>query len=241
MPAHQHGKEMVTVKVGSGKQYQEFVVHKTPASALSKYFSSALNSGFKEASENIITLKDHHPVAFAVWYHYLYSGQVSADATFFMQSQTTEDVFWLRTLKLADFTMVHPLLVIAYERLRILFGSNQRNVPSIDFIDELYDDSPQEKIQQYIVAHTVFWIQQTSSGDWKEWKNLIERQTEFGVAVAVHYAKVRSDIYQGDKSHPASDQALVADVLFPEPKNETKEEGGGDAEGAEGAEDENTE
>lgn len=41
------------------------------------------------------------------------------------------------------------------------------------FIEELYDDAPQEKIQWYVVAHCYHHIYR-SHHDWKPWKDAIE-------------------------------------------------------------------
>ena len=222
MPAHQHGKEMVTVIVGNDSDSEEFSIHQSLACAASQYFRAALNSGFQGSTTNTVKLGHECPMAFAVLYHFLYTGQVSEDTTFYTQNRIPEDLHWLRTLKLADFTFVHSLLLVAYERLRQMFSVNSSRIPSTAFIDELYDDAPQEKLQQYIVGHTVYWIRNRSSDDWKEWKAVLERKADFGVGVAVHFAKYHSNVYLGYKQHPMQDHALYADEIYPEPKAQVK-------------------
>ena len=224
MPAHQHGKDMITVKVGKDELCQEFSIHKNLICAISPYFKGALNPGFKTSVDKTVKLEEECPMAFAVLYHFLYTSKVSDETTFYTEGKIPKDLHWLRTLKLADFTLVHPLLLIAYERVRQLFSSTGNRVPSIAFIDELYDEVPLVNLQQYIVGHTVFWIRGLSDQDWKEWKAVLDRRPQFGVAVAVQFAKYHSDLYLGHKKHPIKDHALYADEMFPEPKQEVKTE-----------------
>ena len=227
MPAHQHGTEMITVKVGKNEASQEFSVHKDLICAVSPYFKGALNPGFQTSVDKTVKLENECPMAFAVLHHFLYTGIVSDDATFYTQNQIDEDLHWLRTLKLADFTLVHPLVLIAYERLRLLFSGTSGNIPSIPFIEELYEEGPLAKLQQYVVGHAVFLIRNGDSDDcddWRNWKAILERKPEFGVAVAVQFAKHHSDLYPGHKYHPMTDPALYAHEIFPEPKKEVKTE-----------------
>jgi BTB/POZ domain len=227
MAAHQHGKEMATVKVGSGEQAQEFVIHKSLVCAASEYFRGALRSYFKESTNNTVTLEQECPLAFAVFYHFLYAGKVSEDTDFYTQSRVPEDVLWLRVLKLADFLLLHPLVVISYERIRQIFP-NKTIFPSRAFITELYDDAPQEKIQRYIVAHSAYRILNDTTADWKLWKPVLEVKEAFGTAVAVQIAKTQSTAYLGYKGYPYQDPALYTDDLFPEPKAAMSEDAGFD-------------
>ncbi len=81
-------------------------------------------------------------MAFALLYHFLYPGKMSDDTTFYTQSRIPGDVHWLRSLKLADFTLVRPLVLVAYERVRQIFSSNSNTIPSTALIEELFDDAP---------------------------------------------------------------------------------------------------
>ena len=120
--------------------------------------------------------------------------------------------------------MVHSLVLIAYERVRQIFSIAHEKVPSTAFIDELYDEAPLAKLQQYVVGHTDYWIRNGDLDDWKEWQAVLERKAQFGVAVAVQFANHYSDLYQGHKQHPIKDHALYADEIFPQPKSVIKTE-----------------
>ena len=226
LPVREHGTEMVMVKVGRHEKCQEFSVHKRLITTVSLYFKGALNPGFQTTAKDTVILEHQCPLAFAVLFNYVYTGIVYQDASFFTQSSVQDDVLWLRTLKLAHITLIHPLLLISDLRIRRLFGDDVNKVPSTAFVDELYDETPQEDLQKYIVAHTCYWIINDPAKDWKEWKALFERQPEFGVAVAVRLAKTQSMQYKGHKNHTFNDPALNADVIFPEPRAEVKMEAG---------------
>jgi hypothetical protein len=219
VPARQHGSSIVTVTVGTGLKIKTFRVHKNLLCAVSEYFQNALQKDFKEQSEGKVELTDQCPHAFATLYHYIYSGEV-LDAEFYTEALVAEDVHWLRTLKLADYVGINALVVEAYDRLKELFSSGKRasKLPTLTFIKELYDDFPQVPIQRYIVAHTVYWIANDSSTDWKDWKERFEIKADYGMDVAIHYAKIKSKVYQAHKSHPDDDAAMLADNLYPDPK-----------------------
>ena len=227
LPAHQHGTEMITVKVGRGETRQEFSVHKRLITTVSQYFEGALNPGFETTSTKDTVLLEHQcPLAFAALFHFVYTGVVYKDASFYTRYTVQDDVHWLRTLKLAHITLIHPLLLIPYVRIRQLFGVDFNKVPSTAFIDELYDDTPQEDLQKYIVGHACWWIISDPTEDWQEWESLFERQPEFGVAVATRFAKIHSMKYRGHDTHPFFDPALYAEVIFPEPYAEVEVEAG---------------
>ena len=226
VPPRSHGAEIVKVVVGRPESSRDYFVHKSLLCKASPYFSAALSGKFKEASDNRLVPSKEHPLAFEVLYHYLYTGQVQP-ADFYIHDKTPEDVLWLRMIQIADLTMIQPLLHISYERLRILFSDPQL-VPSSTFINKLYDtDTPQVKIQDYIVAHTVHANHDNNSKDWREWAAIYRSQPDYAVAVAIHQAQITSEIFDGCKTHPNSHASFNKDVIFPQPNvkpEETKEE-----------------
>ena len=102
-----HGNTVVTIKVGPAPRISDFLVHKNLIRAASSFFQAALQGHFFESTTNTVTLPDHDFHAFHVFYQYLYTRRVF-DAPFFILS-VLEDVLWLRTLKLANYTGVWPL------------------------------------------------------------------------------------------------------------------------------------
>jgi hypothetical protein len=217
MPADQHGNDIITLIIGTGESARTYSVHKELLCSASEYFRAALGTGFKEAADKTLTMQDECPIAFAVIYGFLYTGEVR-HASFYTRNQVTDQVLWLRTVKLADKIFIHALIVIAYNRLRELFAWDKRLIPEPAFIKELYsDDTPMEKLQRYIVGHCFHHINQHGDEDWKEWKVALEAKEKFGLDIALHFAKVSANKFTGHKDHPASNAALNAEDLFPEP------------------------
>lgn len=215
--ADDHGTEMTAIKVGRGMQAQEFKIHKSLLVKASPYFSGALTGDFKESSDSVIRLKGNDPTAFSVLYQYIYAGNVHA-ADFYSKGSIPDDLLWLRTFKLADATMVHPLLHLAYDRLRGEFSPNSRTVPSLGFINELFNEEyPQQDLEEYIAAHSAFWILSRSCGHWKEWVMLMDAVPHYGVAVAKQVTRRQSPDYRGSKDHPTEDSHFDKDTLFPPP------------------------
>ena len=222
-----YGTDLVKVKVGKPGHSREYAVHKSLLCRASPYFSAALSGKFSEASD-FLSLSNDHPLAFDVLCHYLYSGQVQ-QAAFYISDDTPEDVLWLRVMQLADATMVRHILRIAYDRLRELFKTGKRRVPSSPFIKELYDtDTPLFKMQDYIVAHAVYWNSYDTTGDSGNWVSIYCLQPDFAVAVASHRAQSMSRTFNGCKSHPTTHDSFNTDVVFPattyEEQAETKKE-----------------
>lgn len=217
-----HGTELITIRVGQAKWCRSFKVHKEVLCKSSKFFNGALHNGFKEDDEGTIKLDDQDPIAFSVLYHYLYSGSVQ-QADFYTKNRITDDVLWLRTFKLADATMMQPLLHIAYDRIRGLFKSSELRHPSVLFAHELYDpEYPQEKLAEYIVAHSAYFITHNLrfgavSYDWQDWVKLIDSVAPFGLDVGRQVAKVGSRKYTGFKDHPDEDPRFDKYILFPNP------------------------
>ena len=210
-----HGMELVKVKVGRSDCSQEYFVHKSLLCQASPYFSAALSGNFSGAKD-CVTLSKEHPLAFDVLYHYLYSGKVE-HANFYVHDKTRHDLFWLRVIKLADATMINHVLRVAYDRLRELFSSKTRVVPSSEFVNELYDvDTPQNILQDYVVAHAVYWNDRNNAtGDWRDWALIYRLQPDFALAVAYHHAQVVSNGFDGCKGHPTKHASFDKDIVFP--------------------------
>jgi hypothetical protein len=207
LPASTHGTKIVNVHVGSGSIMQIYSIHKSLLCTASDYFIGALAGSFEESSTQVLELKRDCPIAFEVLYQWLYSGAVH-HASFYTQSRITDDVLWLRVYKLANASLVDKLQEVAYSRLRDMFNMRSKAVPSLQFIEELYEHEEKEAhehIKDYTVAHTAFWIRQDNQGGWQEWKEVLEKKSRFGVAVAVHLAKLHSSDFDGCRSHPAGD------------------------------------
>jgi BTB/POZ domain len=213
IPSEQHGSEMMKVCVGSGKAQKVLTIHRNLLARASARFRAAFRN-FKEGKENEIEFKHDCPMAFEVLYQYMYSGHVQS-TEFYTQSTVPDDVHWFRTLKLADATMVSEVQRISYQRLRKVFNKRKRRVPSITFMNELYDDeAPQHKIREFIVAHSAFCIQNDSKDNWQEWRTLMDEQTEFAAAVGVQLAKTLSSAFTGCKEHPTKDTSFDEEVMF---------------------------
>lgn len=215
--ANEHGIEMTVVKVDLGKRSQEFKIHKSLLVKTSPYFARALTGEFKEATESVICLKEHDPIAFSVLYQYIYTGNVHA-ADFYSKGTIPDDLLWLRTFNISDATMVHPLLHIAYDRLRSEFSGTTRHVPSFSFISELFNaEYPQQDLEDYVAAHSAHWILSRSCGHWKDWVVLMDAVPHYGVAVAKQMTKRQSPEYRASKDHPTDDPHFDKDTLFPVP------------------------
>jgi hypothetical protein len=207
LPATTHGTKIVNVHVGSGSIMQIYSIHKSLLCVASDYFIGALAGNFEESSTQVLELKHDCPIAFEVLYQWLYSGAIH-HASFYTRSRITDDVLWLRVYKLANASLVDKLQEVAYSRLRDMFNMRSKVVPSLQFIEELYQHEEKEvheHVKDYIVAHTAFWIHEDNQGEWQEWKEVLEKKSRFGVAVAVHLAKLHSSDFDGCRSHPAGD------------------------------------
>jgi hypothetical protein len=97
LPVILHGTDITTLNIGSGENARTFAMHKELLCTASPFFDAALKSQFKESSKNTLTMADVCPMAFAVLYTYLYSGQVKG-ASFYTHDMIPDDLFWLRAL-----------------------------------------------------------------------------------------------------------------------------------------------
>jgi hypothetical protein len=217
MPTDQYGNDIITLIMGAGESARTCFVRKELLCSASAYFRAAPGTAFKEAADKTLAMQDECPIAFAVTYGFLHTGEVR-DAVFYTRNQINDQVLWLRTLKLADKIFLHPLIVVAYNRLRDLFAWNKRLIPEPVLIKELYsDDTPMEKLQRYVVGHCFHHIKQHSDEDWKEWEVALEAKEIFSMDPALHFAKVSANSFEGCEGHPSSNCALNAEELFPEP------------------------
>ena len=213
LTAKEHGKKIILVHVGQGSDAQTFSIHKNLICKASNYFDKALTSGFKEGAEGQLHLPSECPMTFEVLYQWLYSGRFLR-AKFYTQGQIPEDTLWLRVYKMAECRLVDELQRVAYQRLREYFNSDVRVVPSIKFIEELYDkDIPHIILDRYIVAHTAFWIQK---GEWREWEAVLRCEPSYGVEVAIELAKIHSTTYREWRRHPEFDPELDNYNILPE-------------------------
>ena len=156
-------------------------------------------------------------MAFEVLYQYIHTGVVQ-DAAFYTENIVIrqQDVLWLRVLKLADATMFRDLGLIAYEKLRNEFNDRTAKPPSQTFIDELFDDEDSRiLVQEYIVAHSAFWINKGAISRWAWWVQLTEKNKVYDAAVAAQVIKLGATSYDGMKSHPYEDTASNAEMMFP--------------------------
>ncbi|RMZ90812.1 hypothetical protein DV736_g1948, partial [Chaetothyriales sp. CBS 134916] len=135
----EHGSEIVTISVGGAKEEfipkQTFNIHKMLLIRASEFFSQSLQQNFVEGKINHIDLDWACPAVFEVLYQALYTGRVFHAAFYTHNYNHThnggngnaiipQDVLWLRTFNLAHFTMFRDLLLVAYERIRQLFNSD---------------------------------------------------------------------------------------------------------------------
>ena len=212
-----HGKELVTVTVGDDKDQADFVVHKSLLCAASSYFSVALEEKFAESTAKTLTLKQHSPQAFEVLYQYIYTGVIHP-ATFYSPRDTLigQDVLWLRVFRLADATMFHDLALIAYGRLRGLFNATVPRIPTETFIAELFDgEYPQARLQEYVVAHSAFWINKGDIRASFPWTTLVRKSTAFDTEIAIQVIKLSSISYSGSCDHPSADKSFGLKTLYP--------------------------
>lgn len=219
------GNEMITIEVGKGDSSRTYTMHKGVLCKASKYFVGALQRGFKESLENKVMLPEHDPLAFALLCDYLYSGAVR-NAEYYTKGRIPSDVLWLRTFKLADATMIHSLVVIAYDRLIDAFNTTEYQVPSSPFAHELFHtDYPQDKLADYIVQHAAFciWAGLDKEG-WEPWTKIIDSVNLFGTHLARHLTKLCRHDYTGPKMHPSTISQFNTDTMFPNPVEPVKAE-----------------
>lgn len=208
-----HGMDMITIQVGRDEQSQSFAIHKGLLVEASPYFSNALLGEFKEAQQNTIELKDNDPIAFKVFYQYVYSGNVHG-ADFYTKGAIPDDVLWLRAFKLAHSTMAHDLLLIIYDRLRAEFSNATRTLPTLQFVAELCDqDEPQLELEEYVAAHAAYWILH-DCGDWTAWVSVMEGVPDFALAVVRQIVKRKSSTHRGAECHPSDDPLFDKHTLF---------------------------
>lgn len=210
-----HGTEIITLAIGKGGRRQTFMMHKEVLCKASSFFNRTLENGFREAIEAKITLADQDPIAFGVLYQYLYSGNVHK-ADFYTQERIPDDLLWLRTFKLADATMLQPLIHIAYDRLREAFNPKSLQAPTVVFLRELYDQEyPQEELAEYVVAHCAHCIHAGGlRPGWETWTKLIDSSAPFGVDVARQLVKLCAQDYNSG-GHPQNDRHFDKEKMFP--------------------------
>ena len=220
--AHAHGLTAVTVRTGSFPS-QDFLIHKDLLCSASSFFKATLQGSFQESHTNLVNLVDHDPRAFEVLYQFLYTGRL-IDAIFFKSTTMHDlevDVLWLRTLKLADYTLVYELRRAVYARLLSYFTAKEAKVPSFRFIRELYaEDNPLRKLTEYVVAHCSFWIGSGNEAG-GNWDNLLLWEPRFAQAVGLQLTRMLVKKPRSYPTHPATDRAFAPEVVceIPSPAN----------------------
>ena len=207
-PIH-HGTAMTTVKVGP--KQQSFVIHKNLLCSQSEYFAKALSGEFMEAQTQELVLADDSALAFRVLYTWLYSGQLLLN-TLFAGSRDTRDFLWLQTYRLATMRLVSKLQEEAYYQLTGIFNKSAWNVPSAEFIEDLYqsaDDIDQcGQIREYVVKHTAWRIAKVKPCKWADWEACLAASTNFAAAVAMQMTKMHSTDPTYNVSHPEDEEKL---------------------------------
>ena len=211
LSAAQHGTIMATVKVGPPSKQQTFVIHKDLLCKASEYFARALNSKFKEGQTQEMMLEDDSVEAFQVFYTWLYSG-VFLEETFYGGGNTSRELLWLRTYNLATIRLVSELQEQAYYRLIGNFLAYTATIPSIEFVNDLYqtaDDNDQRgQIRHYVASHSAWHIANTKPCKWTDWKVSLDANTAFAAAVALQMTKSHSTDPIYNISHPSDDEAI---------------------------------
>jgi BTB/POZ domain len=137
--ASKHGLDVVIIKAGTGDQMQVFTIHKDLLCQSSKFFRSAFSSKFLESTTGCLELISVRPRTFEVLYQWLYTGSVRDIADFAAESNIDSDILWLRVFTMAHQYMIHSLQEISYYYFRKAFHDYERAVPSVAFVEELYD------------------------------------------------------------------------------------------------------
>lgn len=189
-----HDKEMAEVKVGKGSLQQTFHVHKQLLSRASEYFDRALNGNFKE-SVGLLILEHHCPIAFEAICWWADGGQ-TVDAKhfesykeigkyYYQLRDNSQQLFYLRLLKLADETMIPDLRVHAYESLtKTFFPEPPSAMPETNFLRELFDaDVPVALLDEYLVDYAGWIISHKASRDPREWSKALLDVPQYGLRV----------------------------------------------------------
>ena len=157
-------------------------------------------------------------MAFAALYDFLYSGRVRKDIKIYTQGRMPVDAFLLRILELADFISFPALAQVAWRRF-VQHTNHVDKYPSIAFLADLYDEKGplHDTIKSYVVANTVYYIEEDNNHESERWQTLFERHHEFGVAVAVRFARRFSRNHYSYMEKPKNNPFYYAHNMFPLP------------------------
>ncbi len=178
-----HGTELTSVVVGNGSAQKSFTLHKNLLCMASEYFHGALNDGFKETTEGL-KLPNDCPVAFEIFYHWLYSGLIYEAGSYTHSNDILPEVLWLRVYKFADCRLIDPLMQLAYQKLRVVFTAQARSPVFKTFIAEVFDETGPEYLQRYMIKHCAYVLGNFPQAAYKvQWESALNMSQEFETAI----------------------------------------------------------
>jgi BTB/POZ domain len=99
---HKHfGKGLVTIKVGTGEESEEFQNHNNHICDSSNFFNAAFTSRFKEAAKQYLELPEERKDIFSFFCDWSYSGHVRPSKEY-NYGDYPEDLFLFRVYLMAD-------------------------------------------------------------------------------------------------------------------------------------------
>ncbi|OAL36222.1 hypothetical protein AYO20_04380 [Fonsecaea nubica] len=200
-PRVDRGTRIVKLVVGPEDDQREFVLHRDPLCASSKFFARAFAGEFIEGRTQEMKLPEEEAEIFAFFVDWLYVGDEAVCGKAFMTANNLwyTDVFWLKVYRMADRLLSPGLQLSAYLELKGVF-SYKPTLPSREFIHSLFAGGDLGAMEIYVVEHVVFWFYRTQPQEKQDWARLFNVTERFGMAIAS--AMIRAETERDSTPHP---------------------------------------
>ena len=186
------------VRIIVGLRQVEFSAHKDLLCAASE----VLRARFLEEEALEVTLRQYEPDVFEVFCHWLYNSvdNIHHEYRSVVRSLAHWDrnIFWLRVYEMAECLVIPGLQIHAYDEIAEAFTSSSPTMTTRDFLAALFNIRSQFALQQYIIEHVAYWLEQTTDKD--QWGDLFTSHQEFAAEMAL--AIIRTQMTQGPYPHP---------------------------------------
>ena len=181
-----YGETIVKVLVGIDDEQKIFPVHKNLLCAVSELFEQQLNCPWFTCSREMTFapnyLRYENPCTFEVLQRWIYSGKVDNVSSYAGGDDLHEDEFWLGVYLLSEHLKVRAVQVIAFERFETVLPCKKPIVlPSMGFIEKLYDNGESAKaLQVYVSRHSAYWMLRSLKKA-EKWTTLLEVDERYGM------------------------------------------------------------
>lgn len=193
LPSIDHGELITTVVVGRGKHAKNFAIHRQLLRNESPKFDRLLS----EERQDVVHLEDECPIAFAVVYHYLYSGSIW-EVNFYPNKKDEDDAFWFRAYKASTALEMKELQTLIFAVIVVcLWGSQGTRLPSNGFVSLLFDgkEGHFQHVRDFIIdvsGYSFVTGNLESKFTLARWINRLEGNESYAAAVMIRVCQLKA-------------------------------------------------